>query len=241
LRRLKARPRSTAPSTRAFESQSPRLAEWLQQTFHYPDAAAQQDALDKIARTVNRPAYAKAYSAGAKGLWDEGFEQIIQAPVVQDAIRKTMVSAKNDAAKAGFTPPKIPFAMNDAGRLSLKTDAEGNRLLPNLQFWDFVKRNLDKVGTREAQDWARVLRERLDELVPSYQTARAGAAKFFGAQDALEAGQNFVGASARFGLPAARKALATPPRGPRIALHGDCAIQRSLMCPAPAAPFASAT
>jgi hypothetical protein len=35
------------------------------QTFHFPNADAQQDALDKIARTVNRPNYAKAYSEGA--------------------------------------------------------------------------------------------------------------------------------------------------------------------------------
>jgi len=191
-----------------FASQSPRLAEWLETTFHYPNADAQQDALDKIARTVNRPNYAKAYSEGSNLKWDETFEQISQAPVVQDAIRKAMVSAKNDAAKLGFTPPKNPFQFDEAGRLRLKTNADGSRMEPNLQFWDIVKRNLDKLGTQESRDWARVLRGRLDELVPSYETARAGAAKFFGAGDALEAGQNFVGASQKFGIPAARKQLA---------------------------------
>lgn len=205
-------PEGRATLTRAiderFESQSPRLGEWLQKTFHYPNADAQQDALDKIARTVNRPNYAKAYSEGANLRWSEGFEQISQAPVVQDAIRKAMVSAKNDAAKLGFTPPKNPFQFDEGGRLRLKTDANGNRMEPNLQFWDIVKRNLDKTGTPEARDWSRILREHLDMLVPSYGTARAGAARFFGAGDALEAGQNFVGASQKFGLPAARKQLA---------------------------------
>ena len=89
-----------------FESQSPRTAAWLNKEFHFPDAAGQRDAIDEVSRTVNKPAYAKSYAQGAHGLWDEGFEQIAQAPVVQDAIRKAMVSAKNDAARMGFTPPK---------------------------------------------------------------------------------------------------------------------------------------
>lgn len=190
-----------------FASQAPRLAEWLQTTFHYPNVSAQQDALDNIARTVNRPNYAKAYSEGSGLKFDESLEQISQAPVVQDAIRKTMVSAKNDAAKLGFTPPKNPFQFDETGRLKLKTE-DGKTMSPNLQFWDIVKRNLDKTGTPEARDWARILRDHLDTKVPSYETARAGAAKFFGAGDALEAGQNFVGASAKFGIPDTRKQLA---------------------------------
>lgn len=191
-----------------FESQAPRLADWLNSTFHYPNADAQQEALDQVARTVNRPAYAKAYSEGSNLKFDENLEQISQAQVVQDAIRKAMVSAKNDAAKLGFTPPKNPFQFDKDGRLKLRTNPDGSVMEPNLQFWDIVKRNLDRTGTREAQDWSRVLRQHLDDLVPSYGQARAGAAKFFGAGDAMEAGQNFVGASQRFGIPEARKALA---------------------------------
>lgn len=191
-----------------FEEQSPRLASWLRSTFHYPNADAQQTALDNIARTVNRPNYAKAYSDGASLKFTETLEQISQAPVVQDAIRKAMVSAKNEAAKMGFTPPKTPFEFDGTGRLKLKTNSDGSKIEPNLQFWDIVKRGLDKTGTPEAKDWARILREHLDEVVPSYATARAGAAKFFKAGDALEAGENFVGASQRFGIPETRKALA---------------------------------
>lgn len=191
-----------------FEEQSPRLAEWLGRTFHFPNVAAQQDALDTVARTVNRPNYAKAYSEGANLAFDDSLQQVSQAPVVQDAIRKAMVSAKNEAAKMGFAPPKNPFQFDDTGRLQLRVNEDGSKMEPNLQFWDIVKRNLDKTGTPEARDWARILREHLDDIVPSYGTARAGAAKFFGAGDALEAGENFVGASAKFGIPETRKALA---------------------------------
>jgi hypothetical protein len=190
-----------------FESQAPRLADWLRQTFHYPDAAAQQDAIDQVAKTVNRPNYAKAYNEGSNLKFTDELKHISQAPVVQDAIRKAMVSAKNDAAKLGFAPPKNPFQFNEDGRLVLKVNDDGSRMEPNLQFWDIVKRGLDKTGTPEARDWAKILREHLDEVVPSYKIARAGAANFFGAEDAIEAGQNFVGASQKFGIPAARRQL----------------------------------
>lgn len=203
-----ARATLNRPIDERFESQSSRFADRMKATFHYPNVDAQQEALDKVARTVNRPSYAKAYSEGANLRFDESLEQISQAPVVQDAIRKAMVSAKNDAAKLGFTPPKNPFQFDETGRLKLKTNPDGSRMEPNLQFWDIVKRNLDKTGTPEARDWARILREHVDSVVPSYANARAGAAKFFGAGDALEAGQNFVGASEKFGLRAARKQLA---------------------------------
>lgn len=175
-----------------FAGQGGRVSEWLNTTFNYPDAEATQKALKETARTVNRPAYAKAYAKGGGGLWDADLEQMSQAPVVQDAIRRTMVSAKNEAAKTGFTPPKNPFVTDASGRLTLGQDASGKKLIPGLQFWDYVKRNLDGVGTREAKEWSRVLRDHLDGSIPEYADARAGAAKFFGAQDALEAGQKAV-------------------------------------------------
>ncbi|MGJ5075496.1 hypothetical protein [Bradyrhizobium oligotrophicum] len=190
-----------------YEGQTERVNGWLRKTFNYPDPLAQQDALDVAARNVNRPAYAKAYQQGAAGLWDDGLEQISQAPVVQDAIRKATVTGANDAAKAGFTPVRNPFTFNrETGRMELRTDANGTTALPSLQFWDHVKRNLDKVKSPDAQDFARVLREHLDTLAPAYKEARAGAAHFFGAENALEAGQKFVTSKMENGL--ARRALA---------------------------------
>ena len=38
-----------------YEGQGNRVVDWLRQTFHYPDAPAQQEALDQVQRTVNRP------------------------------------------------------------------------------------------------------------------------------------------------------------------------------------------
>jgi hypothetical protein len=195
-----------------FEGQATRVINWLNSTFHYPNAHAQQEAIDQVQRTANRAGYNRAYAESAQrnpaGLWDEGFDQISQAPPVQDAIRKASITGASRAAREGFTPIGNPFVMDRAtGRMTLRTDAQGNIIgRPNLQFWDEVKKNLDKAGGYEARDFARVLREHLDELAPSYRQARAGAAHFFGAENALEAGQNFV--TAKLGNREARAALA---------------------------------
>jgi hypothetical protein len=196
-----------------IEQRSPttgaRLSDWMRGQFHYPDTAAQTEAIEQAARRVNPVAYRRAAQEAAQqhpgGLWDEGFEQISQAPVVQDAIRKASISGGNQAAREGFTPVGNPFQLDRAtGRMTLREN--GPR--PTLQFWDEVKKNLDQVGTRDARDFSRVLRERIDELVPTYGEARAGAAQFFNARDMLQAGQNFVGAAQRYGLPEARRTLA---------------------------------
>ena len=192
-----------------YATQSPRLAGWLKDTFDFPAPGPALERLQEAARRENRPAYIKAYSEGASLPFDDGLAQISQAPVVQDAIRKAMVTAKNEAAKLDLPAPKIPFEFDVNGRVQLKSNPDGSSMTPNLQFWDIVKRNLDKTGTPEARDWARVLREHLDDFVPSYNTARSGAAKFFGAEEALEAGAKFATMSGRdaMSIGEARKAL----------------------------------
>lgn len=169
-----------------YEGQTPRVTSWLEKNFNYPDAAATQEAIETAAKTANRPAYAKAYAKG-QALWDDGLDQLSQAPVVQQAIRLAFVTGRNRDALAGFPPIKNPFTLNrETGRFELADGAT-----PNLQFWDHVKRNLDKLGA-EGQAFSKALRGHLDQLVPEYQTARSGAAAFFGAEDALDAGRKIV-------------------------------------------------
>lgn len=169
-----------------FEGQSARVTEWLGKNFNYPDAGALQGAIEQVAKSINGPAYRKAYAAG-QSLWDDGLEQLSQAPVVQQAIRLAFVTGRNKDALAGFPPIKNPFSLNrETGVFELAPGAT-----PNLQFWDHVKRNLDKLGA-EGQAHSRALRGHLDQLVPDYALARQGAARAFGAEDALEAGKKFV-------------------------------------------------
>lgn len=207
-----------------FESQAPRLAEWLQQSFHYPDAEAQREAIEGVARNVNRAAYARAHSRpGAQAMWDEGFEQLMQAPVVQEAARGATMTGANRSAAQGFTPVRRPFEFHDQDsltpRYTRRTDDQGRTIAPNLEFWDHVKRNLDdKINSlqrsgqnsaaRDAQELRARLIEKLDRTVPEYADARAGAARFFGAEDAIEAGQNYVGGSRQFRTPEVRRQLA---------------------------------
>lgn len=175
-----------------FEGQGDRVTGWLRQTFNYPNAQAQQEALEKAASAVNRPAYRAAYSDGMKVmLWDDELKQLAQAPEIQAAIRIALPQLRNWAVKDGMAPPKGAFDIVD-GKTILKKTESGNTILPSLQYWDYVKRALDGMKTPTSAAFAKALREKLDELVPSYKQARAGAAHFFGAENALEAGQNYV-------------------------------------------------
>jgi len=193
-----------------FEQQSDRLDDYLNSTFHYPNAQAQSEALQKTAQTVNSANYKAAMNhPNAQAMWDEGYEQLMQSPTMQQAARGATQTGADEAATQGFTPPRQPFAFSDAGvpgalpRYTLRTDANGNQVLPNLQFWDQVKRSLDsqlnmakRSGDSETLYRVGMLKsallDRLDAAVPEYQTARSTASGFFGADNALDAGQKYA-------------------------------------------------
>jgi muramidase (phage lysozyme) len=191
-----------------FAGQADRAIEFLQNIAGSSgNTTVIKDSLAGLARIANGPAYRKAYShPNAQAMWDEGFEQIAQAPVVQNAIRAASVTGANRGTIEGAPRIRSPFVVDkQTGQLTLRIDENGNRVVPNLQFWDHVKRNLDKIATPEARTLNGALKDHLDDLVPSYADARAGAAKFFGAEDALDAGQKFVRANMALGD--AQKAL----------------------------------
>jgi hypothetical protein len=136
-------------------------------------------------------------------MWHEGFEQLMQAPAFQKAAKDATGTGANRAAAEGFTPVRNPFEWDEAGRYVLRTNKDGSAAKPTLQFWDQVKRNLDdQIGTAQRSGaksqsadlmaLKRQLVETLDNTVPEYADARKGAAAFFGAEDALEAGRKFV-------------------------------------------------
>lgn len=192
-----------------FEGQADRATQFVRNLVGGPvDTAATREALRNTARNVNRPAYEAAYRhPSAQGMWDEGFEQIAQAPVVQNAIRAASITAANRGTVDGLPRIASPFTVDRAsGQLTLRTNPDGSRMLPNLQFWDHVKRNLDQISTPEARALNNALKQHLDDIVPDYRAARAGAARFFDADDALTAGENFV--RQNVGLGEARRALA---------------------------------
>lgn len=189
-----------------YRTQNTRTAAFLRSTFNYPDRFAQQEAIDAVEKTVNRVNYAKAHANPAsKAMWDEGFEQLMQAPIVQQAARDATKTGANRSALKGVTPVQRPFEFHDTEsltpRYTQRVDDQGRTVLPNLEFWDNVKRNLQdkeesllRSGENSAAMDVRNLRGAMvshaDEIVPEYANARGGAAQFFKAENALDAGKN---------------------------------------------------
>lgn len=172
-----------------FEGQSERVTDWLRNAFNFPDAASQSKAITEAARSFNRPAYAKAYAEGRGGIWDDELSELSQAPIVKEAVSAALKQAQNKSAGGPINNSTI--------------DRWANNGKPTLEFWDLVKRQIDQeinvakragknedVGTLTEVKSAIV--SKLDQAVPSYAKARAGAAQMFDAQDALEAGKNYV-------------------------------------------------
>jgi len=175
------------------------------------------DELQAAARAANRPAYGRAYMQGGRGIWTPELQGLAQAPAVQDAIRSVIRTGANKTVAEGMPPIRNPFTTDAAGNLTLAQRADGSIARPNLQFWDYVQRELRgkageaaRSGNKDlAGDFnslRRAIVDRLDEAVPAFREARSGAARAFQAEDALEAGQKFV--VSRMDNAAARKALA---------------------------------
>lgn len=204
-----------------FEGQSGRFSDWFRSNFHYPDAYGQQQALDQVAKTVNGPNYAKAYKEGSKGVWSPELERLTGAPSLQEALFGAVKPLKDRGIVAGYKLPRQnPFVPGDKpGTIKLREINGGKAtIVPELAFWDQAVRNLsgrigelersgNRTRMRDLVQLKNELTAELDRLVPSYKGARQGAAGFFGAENALEAGQKFVTSNA-ISLSEARAALA---------------------------------
>lgn len=183
-----------------FYSQNERASDLIRGLVATPaNANATRDALQAAAKRANQPFYAQAYQDGQSIPLHGGYQQLLEAPAVRDAVRQATVTGANKAAAAGFKPVRNPFTFDASGTPSLTNP----NVTPSLQFWDQVKQNMDdKIGTllrggekKAAGDIIALknnLVSNLDQDVPSYARARGVAANFFGADDALEAGEKAV-------------------------------------------------
>lgn len=205
------------PINERYEDQGPRVADFLKNIYgNNLDAGSARAALDARAAQVNTPAYRQAYADGANGVWNPGatvtdksgnlvpaLDDLIKAPDMQSAIQDATRKGANSSVLNGNQVVKNPFVTDNAGNLTLATDAKGNQAVPTLQFWDQVKRGLDdkinvakRAGNNEdVRDFVGLksaLVANLDQEVPSYATARQGAYQAFGAENALQAGENFL-------------------------------------------------
>lgn len=197
-----------------------------QQTVRGAIAARQQGAGDRVTRVLNRilgdsadmtataddliaaraakakPLYAKAYEKGAGGIMTPEMQRMASSPMFGEAMRKAAASGQDRAVLEGFGSFNPRVTVTQDGRILFnQTKAGGSPLYPDLQFWDYVKRNLDDVageaaraGRNEqasvARSLASRLRDELDKAVPAYKAARQVYAGDTAILNAMEEGQN---------------------------------------------------
>lgn len=186
-----ARAMLSQATNQRYEQQAQRFSDWMMSNFHFPDAAKQQEALDRIATTVNRANYDEAYQRGS-------FDLFAASPKIQQLAGSDVVSAAIGASRKAQKDQMILSSLGMAGAVGKPVTVSGTM---DLRFWDGVHKQLQDAairagrGTNEARvigGFDRELKAELDRLVPKYQAARAGAAQLFRADNALEAGQKAV-------------------------------------------------
>lgn len=166
------------------------------------DDLALQDRLRSAARVANKTAYDAAYEAPkAKAIWSPQIRQLMAATPFKQALREADEVAANEAAIGGFKAIRNPFTFDaDGNVIGLRKLADGSNALPNLEYWDIVQRTLrrksevaaragDNLLAGQIREMRTALLNELDSAVPQFKTARQGAAGFFGAEDAIDAGR----------------------------------------------------
>jgi hypothetical protein len=188
-----------------FETQSHRTEEVMRSLVRTPaNADMTREALQAAAQTARKPFYDRAYREGDHSIWSPELERLASSPIIVDAMRAAAVRGKDRAIIDGFGGFNPGVKISPTGIVSFRRGPNGVPTYPNLQYWDYVKREVDDVGraARRAgrkeeatvtEELARRLREELDSQVPAYANARGVASTFFRANDALDAGEKAVG------------------------------------------------
>lgn len=191
-----------------FAGQGERAVDFIKRiTGGSVDDLAFQEGVQTAARRANKPAYDAAYGApAAQAIWSPEIRQLMQSPEFRKAVMGATRSGANEAAISGEKAVINPFVFGADGSITLREAADGSKALPSLQFWDIVQRNLraaEETAMRGAKPNSNLARQigtmrqqllgTLDKAVPEFDTARRGAALFFGAEDALDAGKKFAG------------------------------------------------
>lgn len=182
-----------------YEGQSGRLSQMIGNLFDIPSPAALRARIDEAERLVNRRAYKELYG-NYRILYNENLMNLLDVPEVARAA-ETVLGRNPGMRAAGMS----------SGPMS--------RDIPNIEFWDRIQRELrDRArgaSGERAQEAAALyngLRQQIvgevDRLTGGrYSDVRHGAAQFFGAENALEAGQNFFRQNNLNQLEAARDAI----------------------------------
>lgn len=203
-----------------FRSQAERTAAFLDRHTPWKNNATFERILEN-SRSVNAPAYGRAYADGRAAIGNAAagnynprafltpeLVRLAGAPDIARAFGSVGRKEGNRTIIEGFQSPRqSPFARNDRGRLDAAQFPNGNTAIPDLPAWDQVQRVLrakaasaTQAGDRDSARQLILLRQQLlaelDRIVPSFQAARGTAWRGFRAEDAYEAGGNYVTSNA---------------------------------------------
>lgn len=204
---------NTSPEARAqlekvleerFKEQGPRVAETVRNAIPggVSDANKTSDQLVAAYDAGRVPAYKNAYAQGDRPLMSPVMERMMSSDTFVGAMKKAISSGKDRDVAMGLGGFNPMVNVTPDGRIVFNKGANGVPTYPNLQYWDQVKRELDSVASQAkrsgdtssvAGDLAKMLRGELDQQVPSYAGARGIAEKYFGEDNALEAGRKLAG------------------------------------------------
>lgn len=206
-----------------FSGQTDRVSDFVRNLVGTPgNAAESREALLDAARQANRPLYDAARAAGDRPIWSPTIERMSGSPMFRQAMQDAVTKGQDRAIAEGYGAFNPGVSFDPSGMLTFAKGPNGVPTYPNLQYWDYVKRGLDEIGNSAdrsglndtaslAKQFSQQLRGELDAAVPEYRQARGVAAQFFGANDAIDAGEKY--ATQNFANDATRQAVSqmTPP------------------------------
>lgn len=186
-----------------YEGQGSRVVDAVRRMVGGKDATTNREILNRSAKAANRPAYNRAYAAGDRPIISPELERLTGSPDVVKAMQAASQNGKTRAIAEGSGAFNARVNITPDGRVVFNRGKGGVPDYPNLQFWDYTYRELRDAASAAARQGrkgeadalgtvARQMRDELDRIVPEFGVARAGAARFFGAESALEAGEKFV-------------------------------------------------
>lgn len=187
-------------------------------------------------RKAAKPLYDAAFEEGDKAIWSPKMELLSGSKAVKNAMTQAVDEWGDDAIADGFGAAN-PRAIVEGDILKFRTG--GMPAYPNLQFWDYTKRNLDRAANiaasagdnakaRTLGNIARQLRTELDEIVPG-KYAQARKAYGTGAENletAMESALGILAETKDTNVLAAAKHIFNPKtRSPQMVLKLRNAIE----------------
>lgn len=197
--------------TRRFDEAGDRITQTAQEVTYGPisrgrSAAETRSLLEAQAKKANAPAYQNLYKKFSGPVISQELVRLGNSNIVSKAIKKVVTGDGQDYAVAqglGAFKPKVTIDQN--GKINWR-DKDGNLVYPDIQFWDYVQRTVGRMAKRgedgiDPASGFKILddlKNELDRLTgQEFRNVRQGAAAFFRADNALEAGSKFATAGTR--------------------------------------------